>query len=126
MSELLTTINDLHLIHFTLEALLAVLAWVLFRRLDAARRRIGALETAQGLMKRRSEAATAGLHSRLLHVERQLKQPLASPPGSLGAGKRTNGAESLKPSGAMVARTQLSRGEFDLLMKVRQLNGARQ
>jgi hypothetical protein len=107
-------INDLHVIHFTVEAILVALIGVLFRRLEAARREMRALGTAQGLMKRRFEAATAGLHTRLLAVERAVKQHAAAARPTL---------ELVRSGDPAIKKTQLSRGELEVLMKVRQLNG---
>lgn len=111
---MMAIINDLHVIHFTAEAILLALIGVLFRRLETARREMRAFETAQGLMKRRFAAATAGLHVRLLAVERAVKEHAAA---ARPAPELARGGE------AAVSKTQLSRGELELLMKVRQLNG---
>ena len=99
--------QDLQLIYITFEAILAALVWLLYRRSGQARRERIELEAAQGLMKKRFEAATAGLHFRLQQVERQLKQAPAA-------------ARREAPAGLIAARAPLSRGEADLLMKVRQ------
>lgn len=115
-------IHDLDVIHFTLEGALAGLAGMLFRRLDAARRQIVALETAQGAIRRRFEAATAGLHTRLLTVERASKQ-LHTVSNANASPARRPAPELLRGGGALAAKTQLSRGEMELLTKVRQLSG---
>jgi hypothetical protein len=121
--------SDLELIHIGVETILAGLVWVLFRRAEAARCEIIAREAECGLIKKRFEAATAGLHFRLLHVERLWKQaaawkaPIQSRrewPASPPPARAANG----NPRGSAVARTQLSRGEMDLLLKVRQLHAS--
>src|SRR5262245_49410351 len=95
-----------HLIHFAIEAALAVLMWVLHWRGEAIRRRAVALETEHGLVKKRFEAATAGLHFRLLHVEKRLKELLRG---------------TAAPETRMSGMAELSRGEMALLMKVREI-----
>ncbi|HYM10983.1 MAG TPA: hypothetical protein VEU62_09625 [Bryobacterales bacterium] len=125
--------SGLQLIPLALEAILAALVWLLYRRAGGARRDLLALETAQGLMKKRFEAATAGLHLRLLHVERQLRQ---APPEIPSAGRvalrtvETHERSIVPPAVRPLAadpthpRDRLSRGEMDLLRKVRQLTAA--
>ncbi len=106
-------------------ALAAFALGVLYRWASALRRDILALELEHGLMKKRFEAATGGLHVRLLQVERRLR-PIAAAVSlqtgvsaadlraSAGAGE----ARILPPLGA---KNQLSRGEMELLKKIRQL-----
>jgi hypothetical protein len=102
--------NLWHGFHLAVELLLAALVWVLLRRLHAARQAARALETELGLVKKRFEAATSGLHIRLLDVERRSK---------LAAGA----AAGASPRPASPQPAPLNRGESDLLRKVRQLRG---
>ena len=92
----------LHVVHLTMEAALAALIWVLLRRVYASRQRLTVLETELGLVKKRFEAATAGFHIRLLHLEQQTKRAAAAA-----------AVASLPHPG--------NRGEYELRMKVRQL-----
>jgi hypothetical protein len=97
--------NILHGFHLAVELVLAAVVWVLLRRLHTARQSARALETELGLVKKRFEAATSGLHIRLLEVERRTKP---------AAGAAAAGASPRPP---------LNRGEWDLLRKVRELRG---
>ncbi len=101
--------TDIQLLHVTAETMLAALVWVLYRRQNGAARRLAALEAEQGLARKRTEAATGGLHIRLLGLERSGRQ--AAAPAAVTA--------PLPPA----PKPQLNRGELDLLMKVRQLTG---
>jgi hypothetical protein len=87
------------------ETALAGLVWVLLRRIYCSRKRLVVLETEVGLVKKRFEAATAGFHIRLLHLEQQTKRAAAAVAGT-----------SLPH--------QANRGEYELRMKIRQLTGA--
>ncbi len=95
----------LHLVHLAVETALAALIWILLRRLYASRQRLRVLETEVGLVRKRFEAATAGFHIRLLHLEQQTKRAAAT------------AAVALLPH-------QGNRGEYELRMKVRQLTAA--
>ncbi len=96
-----------YVIHFAIEAVLAALICILYRRGAAARRATIVLETEHGLVKKRFEAATAGLHFRLLQVEKRLRELLRG---------------TATPETRLPGATQLSRGEMALLMKVRQIS----
>jgi len=111
--------NLLHVGHVVVEAALAALVWVLLRRWNAAQRLAAALEIELGLVKKRFEAATAGFHIRLLQVERQSKSTVAAATASVGSGRTFPPAAS--PSRHATEAPALNRGEWDLMMKVRQL-----
>ncbi len=93
-------------LHFAIEAVLAAVVCLLYRRGESIRRRGIRLETEHGLVKKRFEAATAGLHIRLLQVEMRLKERRRS---------------SAPPEACVADAAQFSRGELALLMKVRQI-----
>lgn len=95
----------LHMVHLAVETALAALIWVLLRRVYASRKRLMVLETEVGLVKKRFEAATAGFHIRLLHLEQQTKRAAAAV------------AVASLPH-------QVNRGEYELRMKIRQLTAA--
>jgi len=117
--------NWMHIGHVAIEAALAALAWVLYRRLNHAWRLLAVVETELGLARKRFEAATSGFHIRLLAVERQSK---LSAGAAAGAGwSQARAGLAAPPAGALVRRpsepVRLNRGEWDLMRKVRQLNG---
>lgn len=122
-----SSVNDLTLIHFTVEAGLAAVVWLLYRRLEAVRSELPAIGATQEKAKRRSEAATGGLHMRLLTVERYLRQTHAqahaAAPAAAPVARRTAPAEAAAPAAAIAPKGQLTRGEMDLFLKVRQMNG---
>jgi|GEM_PF-6706050 len=108
-----------------LGALAVFVLCALYRRAGALRRDILALELEHGLMKKRFEAATGGLHVRLLQVERRLRpigaavsQRTAASAPDLGASAGA-GEEQIPPP--LEAKNQLSRGEMELLKKIRRL-----
>jgi hypothetical protein len=95
----------LHTVHLAVETALAGLIWVLLRRIYCSRKRLVVLEAEVGLVKKRFEAATAGFHIRLLHLEQQTKRAAAA---VAVAGIPHQG----------------NRGEYELRMKIRQLTAA--
>jgi hypothetical protein len=100
-AELIAAAGYVELAHFGVELLLGAFIGVLYGRARRWRRELAALETDQGLTKKKFEAATAGLHIRLLSVE-QRSRPLPA-------------------TAAPTPQRSLSRGEMDLLMKIRRL-----
>jgi hypothetical protein len=146
--------HNLPQIGIAANAILAVMLWRLHRLNEQLRERIGAAETEQGMAKKRVEAATGGLHIRVLQVERRARQAASAgaaaqaaaqpflqpaPPrtGTASAGVH-NGTYSMPPvvftsagvpgirkiSPASITKAQLSRGEIELLRKIRQLSPA--
>ena len=124
--------TPLGLIHLIAETILAGLLWILYRRLIAWQKRLEALENEQALSRKRNEAATAGLHIRLLAVERHARQAAAAPgpirvlavskpAAAAAAPPRRDGAAPQPEPGPAAPLSQLSRGERDLLAKLRQL-----
>jgi hypothetical protein len=115
-----------NLVHIAVESVLAALVWALSRRASACRRRMIVLETAQELMKKKFEAATAGLHLRLLWLERQCRQSPARPRPD-AAGWQAELAKALesepdgKPARPPQDKRRLSRGELELQEKIRRL-----
>lgn len=111
--------SDLNLIHFTFEAILAGLVWLLYRRAASWCAQAAALEAEQGVIQKKFEAATAALHLRLQHAERQLStfHPSLNPP--LPSSRRPQYLPAAPKSGAPLPR---SRGELELRMKIERLS----
>ena len=113
--------KNLSPLHIGVEIVLAGLVWLLLRRQNNSRALMAVVEAGLGLVKKRFEAATMGLHIRLLLAERQLKGTQGALPGSFAVVKRSHvlrwprRQETGDPP-------QLSRGEMDLLHKVRQIS----
>jgi len=107
--------------HVAITTLLAALVWMLYRRQYSLRRRLTALESELGLVKKRFEAATAGLHIRVLTVEKYARQGRAVTPSAAGAA--AVGSRRLPAGGPAEPPppAALSPGEQDLWRKLRRL-----
>ena len=121
--------NHLPLLHLAIEAALAGLVWLLYRRLNRVRRELAAIEDAHGLLQKKWEFADSAGHFRLLEAEKRWKQFPAPLGGELSPGKRTRVLEMArkgKAAGQIATRLQLSRGQVDLLVKLQAIKQGRE
>ena len=111
--------SELLYVQVGVEAALAGLAWWLYCRGETIRGRLADWETEHGLTQKKLETAVGDLHQRLQQAEKRWQAPPArKEPGVPRLPEPARYAKALAPRTEALA---LSRGERDLLAKVREL-----
>ncbi len=111
--------SELGYIQIGVEAALAGLVWWLFCRDEALRGRLAAVETAQNLTQEKLAAAVGDLHQRLQQAEKRGQSPPAR--GEPDAPQIAEAVRRRRAASSRADTLGLSRGERDLLVKVKEL-----